>query len=143
MSKFLQATNLTWLDSTTTSVFQNSVEIFNNFFMNVTKDIGDENINIDKSHPSIINIVENKTDDTELSFRPVTEEYVNKQISKLNIKKATGYDSISPKILKLAQPSISNPIKILVNKSIESSIFPENLKAAQVSPLFNCETTDL
>ena len=66
----------------------------------------------------------------------MTEEYVNKQISKLNIKKATGYDSISPKILKLAQPSISNPIKILVNKSIESSIFPQNLKAAQVSPLF-------
>jgi hypothetical protein len=32
--------------------------------------------------------------------------------------------------------SISNLIKILVNKSIESSIFPENIKAAQVSPLF-------
>ena len=75
MLKFLQATNLTWLDSTTTSVFQNSVKIFNNFFMNVTKDVGDENINIDKSHPSIIKIEENKTDDTELSFRPVTEEY--------------------------------------------------------------------
>jgi hypothetical protein len=27
-------------------------------------------------------------------------------------------------------------MKILVNKSIESSIVPENLKAAQVSPLF-------
>jgi hypothetical protein len=36
----------------------------------------------------------------------------------------------------VAQPSISNPINILVNKSIESSIFPDNLKAAQVSPLF-------
>jgi retron-type reverse transcriptase len=30
----------------------------------------------------------------------------------------------------VAQPSISNPINILVNKSIESSIFPDNLKAA-------------
>jgi hypothetical protein len=117
-------------------------EIFNNFFINVAKDIGDENINIDKSHPSIIKIEENKTNDIELSFR-LTEEHVNKQISKLNIKKATGYDSISPKILKLAQPSISNPINIVVNKSIESSIFPENLKSMQVSPLFNCETTDL
>ena len=102
--------------------------------MNVAKDIGDENINIDKSHPSIIKIEENKTDDIELRFR-LTEEHVNKQISKLNIKKQQGM-TISPKILKLAQPSISNPIKILVNKSIESSIFPENLKAAQVSPLF-------
>ena len=117
-------------------------ETFNNFFINVAKDIVNENINIDKIHPSIIKIEENKTDDTELSFR-LTEEYVNKQISKLNIKKATGYDSISPKILKLAQPSISDPINILVNKSIESSIFPENLKSAQVSPLFNCEITDL
>ena len=65
-------------------------EIFNIFFINVAKDIGDENINIDKSHPSIIKIEENKTDDTELSFRPVTEEYVNKQISKLNIIKIQG-----------------------------------------------------
>jgi hypothetical protein len=46
---------------------------------------------IDKIHPSIIKIEENKTDDTELSFRPVTEEFVNKKISKLNIKKNTGY----------------------------------------------------
>jgi hypothetical protein len=37
-------------------------EICNNFFINVAKDIGDENINIDKSHPSIIKIEENKTD---------------------------------------------------------------------------------
>jgi hypothetical protein len=60
-----------------------------------------------------------------------------------SVNKATGYDSTSPTILKLAQPSISNPITILVNKSIESSIFPENLKSAQISPLFNCEITDL
>ena len=66
-----------------------------------------------------------------------------------SVNKATGYDSTSPTILKLAQPSISNPIKILVNKSIESSIFPENLKDAQVSPLIKIitvlikETTDL
>jgi hypothetical protein len=77
----------------------------------VNKELELENINIDKSHPSIIKIEENKTDDTELSFKPVTEEYVNKQISKLNIKKATEFDFISPKILKLAQSSISNPIK--------------------------------
>ena len=65
-------------------------EICYNFFINVAKDIGDENINIYKSHPSIIKIEEKKTDDTELSFRSVTEEYmyVNKQISKLNIKKS-------------------------------------------------------
>jgi hypothetical protein len=58
---------------------------------------------------------------------------LDKQISKLNIKKQQGMTLLSPKILKLAQSSISNPIKILVNKSIESSIFPENLKSMQVA----------
>lgn len=36
----------------------------------------------------------------------------------------------------MAQPVISYPIKILVNKSIASSFFSDNLKAAQVSQLF-------
>jgi hypothetical protein len=56
---------------------------------------------------------------------------------------------ISPKILKLAQPSISNPIKILVNKSIESSIFLKILKLHRYPhflkriTLLIKETTDL
>jgi hypothetical protein len=37
-----------------------------------------------------------------------TEDLVTKQINKLNIKKATGYDGISPKIIKFAQPVITN-----------------------------------
>lgn len=106
------------------------------FFVNVAKDIGDKNIKIDRNHPSIIRIEENKTDYNELNFKPVTEGFVSKQINSLNIRKATGYDNISPKIIKMAQPVISYPIKILVNKSIASSFFSDNLKAAQVSQLF-------
>ena len=34
-------------------------EIFNNFFVNVAKDIGDKNIKIDKTHPSINKIETN------------------------------------------------------------------------------------
>lgn len=111
-------------------------EIFNHFFVNVAKNIGDQNIKIDKSHPSIQKINENKMSDEELNFHPVTDEFVNKQINKLNIKKATGCDQISPKIIKFAQPIITNPIKNLINKSIDTSIFPDNLKAAQVTPLY-------
>jgi hypothetical protein len=35
------------------------IEIFNNFFVNVAKDIGDKNIKIDKNHPSINKIKTN------------------------------------------------------------------------------------
>jgi hypothetical protein len=36
----------------------------------------------------------------------------------------------------MAQQEITNPITKLVNKSIDSSIFPADLKSAQVSPLY-------
>jgi hypothetical protein len=60
----------------------------------------------------------------------VSEEFVTKQINKLNVKKATGHDGISPKILKMAQQEIRNPITKLVNKSIDSSIltYPFNMR---------------
>ena len=86
-------------------------------------------------------ISENNTINNELNFKNVSEEFVTKQINKLNAKKATGHDGISPKILKMAQQEITNPITKLVNKSIDSSIFPADLKSAQVSPLYKKKIT--
>ena len=106
-------------------------EIFSNFFVNVAKDIGDKNIKIDKTHPSINKIETNRTNKDKLFFKPINENFVTKQINKLNIKKATGYDGISPKIIKFAQPVITNPINVLINKSIDQSVFPEKLKATR------------
>jgi hypothetical protein len=37
------------------SYYQNMVECFNDFFINVAKDIGNETV-VDKNHPSIIEI---------------------------------------------------------------------------------------
>ena len=86
--------------------------------------------------PSVMKISENNTINNELNSKHVSEEFVNKQINQLNVKKATGHDGISPKILKMTQQEITNPITKLVNKSIDSSIFPADLKAAQASPLY-------
>jgi hypothetical protein len=104
--------------------------------VNVAKDIGDKIIKIDQTHASINKIETNRTNKDKLFFKPIHEDFVTKQINKLNIKKATRYDGISPKILKFEQPVITNPIKVLINKSIDQSVFPEKLKAAQASALF-------
>ena len=40
-----------------------------------------------------------------------------------NIRKATGYDNISPKIIKLAQPVLSNPIYILLINQLKAQFF--------------------
>lgn len=70
------------------------------FFINVAKDIGSQDIIIDESHPSIKVIEENKTEIKELCFNAVDSDFVAKHINKINIKKATGKDGISSKILK-------------------------------------------
>jgi hypothetical protein len=96
---------------------------------NVTKDIGDKNIKIDKAHPSINKIETNRTNKDQLFFKPINEDFVTKQINKLNIKKATGYDGISPKILKFAQPEITNsdiPLKFWLINQLTNQSFLKN-----------------
>jgi hypothetical protein len=58
------------------------------------------------------------TDD--LNFKPVSSDFVSKQINKLNIKKAAGYDGISPKILKLSMPCIVSLAKHLLDDNFLS-----------------------
>jgi hypothetical protein len=49
-------------------------KIFNDFFINVAKDIGDKSIQINKEHPSVMKISENNTINNELIFKHVSEE---------------------------------------------------------------------
>ena len=88
-----------------------------------------------ENHPSIIKIQENTDVTQKLEFLPISTDFVDKQLKKLNTKKATGIDGISVKVLKLAQPVITKPITQLINKSITTSTFPDKLKEAQVVPL--------
>jgi hypothetical protein len=109
---------------------------FNNFFINVAKDIGNDNNLSVEEHPSIKIIKENKKEIPKLIFHEIENDFVSKQINKANEKKATRRDGISAKLLKFAKPAIVKPITNLINKSINNSIFPDKLKEAQVVPLF-------
>ena len=69
------------------------------------------------------------------SFSCIDESKVSKLIDKLQIKKATGVDKLSCKILKLGKPALQSPLTDLINLSIRTSTFPDYLKRAQVAPL--------
>ena len=64
-------------------------QIFNDFFINVAKNIGNPNTVIDENHPSIeaIKTTKPNTNTDTLTFKPLTSTFVDKQINKLNIKK--------------------------------------------------------
>jgi hypothetical protein len=113
-------------------------ETFNNCFVNVAKNSGDSNTKVDETHPSIIEI-NNKYEYESLSkldFQPITEDFVSNRISKINVKKATGIDGISPKLLHHPKPMIVKPITDLVNLSLSTSTFPDSLKTTQVASIY-------
>ena len=57
-------------------------------------------------------------------------------MSKINIKKATGVDGIPAKIVKLSKSIMGPQITTLINTTIESGVFPDRLKEAQVTPIY-------
>jgi hypothetical protein len=69
-------------------------------------------------------------------FKSTNGTFVSKVIDKFNAKTATGVDKISVKLMKLGKISLLSPITKIINMSIDSGIFPNRLKEAQVTPLF-------
>ena len=69
-----------------------------------------------------------------LYFKHVTQAEVYSKIKKLNTNKATGHDQIPSKLLKPIAEIISRPLTNSINRSIDTTIFPTNLKKAEVYP---------
>ena len=120
---------------------QEICDIFNNFFVNVAKNIGENSIPVNSQHPSITKIQENNITHSILDFKPIEESFIIKQINKPSLKKATGHDGISAKILKFAKPVVLQPITFLINETIKVSEFPDECKKAMVSPLHKKNST--
>ena len=61
---------------------------------------------------------------------------MNTYLCNLDVKKATGLDSIGPKLLKCLNNVLTPSITYIINKSIESGIFPCAWKNEKVNPIF-------
>ncbi|MCG7877652.1 MAG: reverse transcriptase family protein [Candidatus Thiodiazotropha endolucinida] len=72
----------------------------------------------------------------------ITTSQVSQFIHKLDPAKATGLDGIGPRILKLVCNIISPSITDLINKSIQTGLFPNQLKMAKVLPIFKTGAKD-
>ena len=73
----------------------------------------------------------------------IDEELVKDCISLLRVPKASGPDNINPKLLKAWSDSICKPLCMIFNKQLESSIFPQKWKNANVNPLHQKESKQL
>ena len=80
-------------------------------------------------------IKENYENVETFNFKAIKDTVVDKSIKSLNSNKAVAADKISAKILKSDRESFTSFITSLVNNSLRTSIFPDRLKEAQVTPL--------
>ena len=73
------------------------------------------------------------------SFNKVGETQIVSEVNELSDKKAAGVDGIPAKILKESIDILKLPLTQYFNFTIENMNFPEDLKCANVIPLFKKE----
>ena len=123
-------------------------EIFNSFFSTVADNIGEPDpievgdddplgklINKHERHPSIIAIKEMGWDE-EFNFKAVKRKHVRQTLMKINPYKATGCDQLPGKTVKTCADELTNTICSIVNDSIRTNVVPDDMKKAEVSPVY-------
>ena len=105
---------------------------FNKFFTTITENIENKIVPTDKKYSDFLN---NPLEKTLLTLTEPNE--VQSLIKTLNLKKATGPNSIPTQLLKIFDKTLSVPFANLINLSFEKGIFPKSLKTGSVIPIFN------
>ena len=89
-----------------------------------------------KFHLSIFLIQKHLKNHDIFSFKTVEIGDIEKEINNINPKKTTTSNSIPPKILKKSSKISASVLHKLFNDSIEKSDFPQNLKLADITPVY-------
>ncbi|KAK6166965.1 hypothetical protein SNE40_022161 [Patella caerulea] len=118
--------------------------IMNNYFTNVTDDIKPVyNPLSNKYCEKIDKFVKTIPPDNEFTINYISCADVHKYLNMLDPSKATGIDSIGPKILRMSTDYIFESLTYIINLCISKDIFPEQLKFAKLIPIHKKEDKDL
>ena len=123
--------------SSNTSEFPN---IFNKHFSSVGHELASKMPN---SSTSFHEYLSNSTNPFSFAFNYVSPKELELEIMSIPLNKSYGLYSCPARILKCSRYILSNPLSVLINKSVESGIYPDKLKHAKVIPIFkNDDETD-
>ena len=70
------------------------------------------------------------------TLSPVNEEHVLNLITGLNSHKATGLDGLPARFVIDSADIICKPLTHIINLSIQSGVFPCDMKKAKVTPIY-------
>ncbi|CAB3983518.1 RNA-directed DNA polymerase from mobile element jockey [Paramuricea clavata] len=107
-------------------------EIFNSFFVSQPQRLL-SSIKSTFCNESLLNSLKIKI---KFEIPHISPEKVLQMLNSMPANKATGADGLSPKLLKIAAPSISSSVARLINHCISTNTFPSRWKVAKVTPIF-------
>ena len=93
-------------------------------------------VNSYKNHPNIIKIKQvvngsNVSDSERFSFKTVNESEIEDLLKNLDLKKASGTDTIPPKLVKLSADFLTPLLTKAINTSTAQNVFHKTLKPHQ------------
>ena len=88
------------------------------------------------NHPSIKKTNKNVLPFSQFSLSYATEDTILRILLSLDISKGAGYDTLPPRIIKLAAPIIVTPLTKIINLSISVSKYPDMMKEACTTLMF-------
>ena len=100
-------------------------------------------INRYKTHPSIQKIKENAIIENKFEFTDVTSDNIEKEIRKLDPKKASIQNDIPTKILIGSNDIVCNYLSSIYNNSKNNQNYPLSLKVADVTPIHKAKERTL
>ena len=120
--------------------------IFNDYYVNVTNsfceseyinDMSAEQV-IDhyENHPSVKLITDKFETSQSFDFSHVTQNVTQSKLKKLKTNKASGFDNIPAKFLKLGADHLSYSLTPIINSTINVKTYPDHAKRAEVTPLY-------
>ena len=99
--------------------------------------------------PNLVSKIQNTSERFEDFLFPVgknmehsSEEFPKKKIKSVKYNKAAVYDDIDSNVIIKVYDEITYPIFMIFHSSFSEDFFPEQLKLAEVSPIFKVSNTE-
>ena len=108
---------------------------FNDFFINIGPNLTKNIIQKDQSNISYRKYI-NASILSSFNFQLIDDESLRKTLNSLRTKSSSGYDGISTRLLKFLARALISPLRLIINQSFITGIYPDKLKTAKVIPQY-------
>ena len=125
-----------FVGNNSTGIIDDSIDIankFNDYFVKIGPNFANQiNVNDHETFEKFLS----GSYQSSFSVDVITENELEAELENISSNKSSGYDEVSPKIIKTIGKEISKPLTHIFNLSFSFGIIPTSLKIALVTPIF-------